>query len=72
MALLNEIEKIENDLKLLNLSQKYRILSNNNLVKLVNSLYVNEEKIPDNMASCDLSASTACFMLSILPIKLSI
>ena len=51
IALLNEIEKIENDLKLLNLSQKYRILSNNNLVKLVNSLYVNEEKIPDNMAS---------------------
>lgn len=51
LEVLREIDSLENELKLLKLSQKYRILSNNTLVKLVNSLYVHTESLPDNMAS---------------------
>lgn len=48
---LKKIENLENELKSLKLSQHYRVLSNNNLVKLVNSRYTQSETIPENMAS---------------------
>lgn len=51
IEILKKIENIEIKLKSLTLSQQYRILSNNYLVKLVNSLYTQSETIPENMTS---------------------
>lgn len=51
LTLLNEIEKIEKKIQMLKLSQSYKLLSNNSLVKQVNRLYSNEENLPSNMPS---------------------
>lgn len=48
---LTKISGIEESLRQLDLSQSYQILSNNNLVKLVNAVYAGVEKIPENMPS---------------------